>query len=86
MFSRLATFSALVSMITLAMYPFTQQIILPVVCDRAMPHFLSKTNREQSIAAKFEIFSGALNAMILGLLSDYQMLNYSYSIGNCTFT
>lgn len=86
MFSHLATFGALITVLALAVDPFTQQIIRPVTCHRAVPNSISKPPRAQSIAAEFEIMSGASTAMILGLLSDYRMLKYSCSTGNYTFT
>lgn len=85
MFSHLATSGALITVLALAIDPFTQQIIHPVTCDRVVPGSVCKLPCARIITAKFYIMSGASTAMILGLLSDYQMLDYGCSTGNCTF-
>lgn len=92
--SGIAALGAWITVLALAIDPFTQQIIRPVICHHSVPNGIAqipRANNFTGIAAKFgagfplQLVPDVAAAIYGGLMNDYSRLDIQCSTGNCTF-
>jgi hypothetical protein len=83
----------LITVLALAIDPFTQQILHPVLCHRTAPNSVAAIPRAHNLTgigfhtgAGSSVLEPKMSAAItVGLLNNPQSIEFSCSTGNCTF-
>ena len=86
-------FGALITVLALAIDPFSQQITRTVLCYRTVPDSKASIPRAQSLAGlgihtgggMATLDPGMSSAITIGLLNNSQSLDFTCPTGNCTF-
>lgn len=90
----IATIGAWLTLLALAVDPFTQQTVRPVRCDYGisggaarLPHAnnITKISAHVGPGSPRQLMPDLASAMYTGLLGDSRSLNMECSTGNCTF-
>ena len=83
--SHLAVLGALITIAAIAIDPFTQRLIHPVLCDRVTLNSGASIPRAQNLTGGYSMVSVMSDAFVAGLLTDQQLLSYDCPTGNCTY-
>jgi hypothetical protein len=91
--SHLAALGAIITLLALAVDPFSQQLVRPVICHKVVPTTSARVPRTNnitdmstyvgSVSATPEV--GMIAAMYAGLLNVSQPVKFHCLTGNCTF-